>query len=292
MTWFASSQQPVALVVMLSIAGLATPLAAAEPAPAPATGTLAASVGDAHKVHSLAVSRQAFEDYLRLLRQPGAPAGAGPFSARLQTLASQHAAAPERVQELLDVYGRWHDDGFGTPAAQRPRDLEPRHVTEDYRAAWEVLLLAPLTPEVRFMGEKALITEALAQIGHAESVPMLELAFRSAATAGVDQRPGTLALDRQLRIVEALRLFRSDAGLQALMRSLAETEKPHGSATNQISGKTLRQWAAYYLNDDSDPVHRAQWKTVTGRFPRQGLTESQTRLLDEVSPREPRLGPR
>src|SRR5215212_253126 len=121
MKWFLPSRLPAALAVMLALAGLAAPVTAADPAPA----TLGASVADAYKSHDPAATRQAMADYLGLLRQPGVSAGPGPYSARLQALASRYAAAPERVPELLDFYGHWHDDGLGIPVAKRPRDLEP-----------------------------------------------------------------------------------------------------------------------------------------------------------------------
>lgn len=204
----------------------------------------------------------------------------------LQVLQSAGTRA-ELLDELLAHYGRWQGPEGIRPRVLSPPLLDPRHLAEAYRPAWEALLLAPPNDEIEFMQGRFTITKALAEIGNSQSVPVLELAFASTCVPGVQAIEGRAALERQYRILESFNQFATAESLHAMLRCLARAESTATEPSPKFAGYDLRQWIVRFLTDQGNYNTGEKWRTVLETFPKNTLPAKQRELLDEATAFKP-----
>jgi hypothetical protein len=191
---------------------------------------------------------------------------------------------PELLDELLAYYGHWRGPDGPRPRALMPAELAPQHLSEAYRPAWEALLLAPPNDEIRFMQQRSTVTEALAKIGNAQSIPVLELAFASTCAPEVFAGEGSAALHRQFGVLQSLNQFATAESLQAMLRCLALAE-PAMPTTElpKVSGHDLREWLVRFLTDQDHYNTREKWRQVLTTFPTNDLPVRHRELLQRAA---------
>jgi hypothetical protein len=209
--------------------------------------------------------------------------GATPDETVLLRVARQAGKQPERLDELIRFYGRPGPYSARTRIQSPPR-LERQHLTEDYRPAWEALLLASPSGAIDFMQGRFSITDALSKIGNPESLSVLGLAFSATCEAGVDATENSAAVQRQLRIMQALNRFATAESLQTTLRCLDRAEAASGGKMPKYSGDDLRGWVVRFLKDqDNYYGPREKWRAVLSSFPKDGLPASQRELLERAT---------
>jgi hypothetical protein len=178
-------------------------------------------------------------------------------------IAQNYKADPNLIDELIAEYGSYKGDKRMQPVVLRPRSLKDEHATERYRLAWEMLLLASETPEVRFMQRR--IFEALQHINNPESVPALAEAFRLTTLKDVPQE--AKIVDRQTEILATLAQRPEEKTLTAMFTCLEHVDKRcEGQApTKTFDGYTLQQKAFRLI---ADPDNKGITKSEKRRLPR------------------------
>ena len=261
-----------ALALSLAGAGLLAAAPAEKPTePRQVVQSLVASGGQPREATARAAAHRAYRQAMTQLGQAKSTAVAtGAGQPWLQSIATNWAANPSRVEELVAEYGVWHDDGRGNPVVRRPPPVASRHLTPEYRLAWEFLLLAPPSDALQFMERGPTITKALAAIGNPESIPVLVEAYRVMTAPGVPQEPGGGALERQYQILGALAGFRSAPAVQAMLECAELSAVRQGANPPAVNGRPLTEWPARLIGGDA--AHRETWRAAIRSLPRAGLT--------------------
>jgi hypothetical protein len=285
----------LAAVLLAAPFGVANRSAAAEQnAPAPDTsprGMLrqALSLSQQPFSRELGMSRtERFATFRQLLTSLAASGGeVRDATAEEQTLLEVLQSAgtrPELLDELLAHYGHSQGpEGSVRPRVLRPLQLDPRHLAEAYRPAWEALLLAPPNEEIEFMQRRFTITKALAKIGNLRSVPVLELAFASTCAPPAFAGENRAALERQFRVLECLNRFATAESLHAMLRCLARAESTTTEPPPKVAGYDLRQWIVRFLTDQDNYNTGEKWRKVLETYPKNTLPAKQRELLDEAA---------
>jgi hypothetical protein len=208
-------------------------------------------------------------------------------------IAQNYHTDPNLINELITEYGYWKGDKRFQPVVLRPRALKDKHVTEKYRLAWETLLLAPTTHEIRFMERR--IFEALESIGSLESVPVIVESFRLTTLEDIPQ--GRKIVDRQTEIIMVLALWPEERTLTGLFTCLELVDKRNEGQipTKTHNGYTLRQKVFRYLADPDNRgitesekrrlVRARKWKEVVNRYSKPVKSKENKQLFEKVKSR-------
>lgn len=200
-------------------------------------------------------------------------------------IAKDRADHPESYEELVEMYGKWHDhvDGrrVAEPRVRGPMPVRSVHMCEKYRLAWECLLLEPPSAAVGFMQFlDPVVTEALRRIASEGSVPVLVLRCR--------YRCGKV-MRYQGPILETLSIVGSETALLGLLdcvpvpakgEFLTEDEEVVRDLICMFLAGTARE-GEYRLRGHKWSL-AANWRRVMAHFPREGLTEEQKEFFDQV----------
>lgn len=202
------------------------------------------------------------------------PAASTPEERALLGVARGVSEHPERLDELLSVYGKPQNP---MSRAVRPADLHPPHDTEAYRRAWEALLLAPAIGTVRIMNGN--ITQAISAVGNTDSIPLLQLAFSLTCHPDVDAHPSGSFDIRQREILRSLVDFPTEDSLRAILQSLDRDEAVVPLPGRASSGKKdLRGFVAKRLAGRPAP-EKAKWRQVLRSLPKDSLPPKQREFL-------------
>ena len=219
----------------------------------------------------------------KLAVEDGAVKNMGAEEQALFQMLKPTGSNPELLDELLDYYGHWQGRGPIRPRVLLPAGLKQKHLTEIYRPAWEALLLAPESREIRFMQIHSTITDALAKIGSDKSIPVLEKAF--AYTCGKEARDvveGDRSVLRQVIILQSLNQFATAEALHAMFRCLAKAETATIGPLPKESGYDIREWIFHCLTYQGERKNSEKWRRVLETFPKDNLPVKQRELLNQV----------
>ena len=208
--------------------------------------------------------------------------GATPDEATFLRVARQAGERLTNFDELVEYYGRPSPQSEKA-RVQTPPWLEAKHLTEDYRPAWEALLLAPPSGSVRFMQSRFTITAALAEIGSPESLPVLELAFAATCQEGKIAAEGSAEGQRQFRIMQALNTYTTAEALQVMLRCLARAEAASGGKLPKLYGHDLRERVVRFLKNEDKYKDGEKWREILKSFPKNGLNANQRELLNRAT---------
>ena len=242
-------------------------------------------------------ARARFEKYKTLLDELAvATAGKGldtseiDFENTILAIAQNYHANPNLIRELIAEYGSWKGDKRMRPVALHPQLLKDKHATEKYRLAWEALLLAPETPEIRFMERR--IFEALQHIGNPASIPALAEAFRLTTLKNVPQI--AKLVNRQTSILSTLASWPEEKTLTVLFTCLELVDKRcEGRAlTKTHDGYTLRQKVFRLIADpDNKGITKSEkrrlkrarkWKAVVNGYSKPVEFGKNKQMLEEL----------
>lgn len=210
------------------------------------------------------------------------------FEKSLRSIAKNYHDYPELYHELMEEYGKKYRNSLREPIVIYPKRLQKRHATEKYRLAWEALLLAPSSEEIRFMQKR--IFEALGEIGNNKSISVLIEAYTATCNEEVPQERSIL--NKQLYILQTLSTFCNEEALQTMMICLSLSDERTEGIPLEVSGFTLHQWVVRYLTDpDNKGVSEAdlkrlenvkRWKSVLKGFRKDDLPIRHRQLLNQI----------
>jgi hypothetical protein len=194
----------------------------------------------------------------------------------LLAIAYAHARDPGKVEGLIGEYGS-ASSIEKLKVAPMPDPPKPIHLTESYRYAWESLLLAPRTVEIRFMQQKRRIDEALAAIGNNHSLPIFVEAFRLSATmdkTGVETRY-RLARRMLFRLIR----FQSSEGLFSVLEciQIARQNDITGSGGDQIEDDVIN------MIKKQEPSDIEEWKSILRQIDLRRLDVDQLDFLNKLT---------
>ena len=150
-------------------------------------------------------------------------------------------------KELIEFY---QFPAAGNPDAElqerRIPSLLPEHCTEEYRHAWESLLIGPIS-DLSYPMYSSLYSSplrALAIVGNEESIPLLILAFKlTCLTGSID----IMEMPRQYQLLWALSTFHNELALDAMFQCLDLKSKSGQDLDKVLSGKALSQWLVEFI---------------------------------------------
>lgn len=218
-----------------------------------------------------------------------AESGGGGIERNLIEMARDYSKHPEHYATLLDFYEKPTNPRMHV---LRPPGLQKEHSLEEYRAAWELLLLAPCTEGSRFM--RPTCFEAIAAIRNDASIPVL-LYLYERANAGLQiglQRDaldeqlkvlGTLnsycwvALDEQRKVLWTLNRYCNAASLHAMLRCVAISEAVKPPLPKVSSMKEWVMGDLGYL-----ARYGKQWREVIAAVLKEKLSDADRSFLQEV----------
>jgi len=169
---------------------------------------------------------------------------------------------PNKLQELVDFYQmpKRKPGAYGPPVLFPP-SLQEKHCSEEYRYAWEVLLLAPPTEQTvhLYAGPHVSASEALGRTRNPSSIPLIVLAFKMTC---VSEQLGLKTLDHQLRLIFGLNHFRNQAALEAMFECLEYKRSSGQSMDKTMSRYTLVERVERLVTDQENYNYKDDWMTV------------------------------
>jgi len=171
-------------------------------------------------------------------------------------MARNYGQHPEYYAQLVKYY---EHPVMRDARVQRPPGLAAQHAVEKYRSTWELLLLAPSTHESRFM--RRVCFQAIETIRNDASIPLLVRLYERANVGVQNGFRRNNALDEQMAVLKALNRYCDSAGLHAMLRCMAISERgPRPSL--KLSGFTMKEWAVRLLGDRENYGNRKPWREV------------------------------
>jgi len=264
-----------------------------------------------HKYSARGSPQQANKDrctaYTRLLRKLARARGRGRARAapertalqkELVAIARSYAADQNLMDELVRFYGPPQSSSRFRRRVQLPPKVSSKHATEQYRLAWEALVLAPPTRKIRFLKQMHRDLEALQQIGRSVSAPVLVEAFRFTTARNVPQRKG-YSVNCQERILMTLAGgFYDETALEGILTCLALADKRCRGKDPKREGYytngrfTLRELTIEYLMlpnnsgkselDRKGLEHAKKWQAVIANYSKPNLSERNRKFLREL----------
>jgi hypothetical protein len=199
----------------------------------------------------------------------------------LIAIARDYSKHPKHYEQLAEHY-RMADP---RPRGLHPEAPEANHATEEYRPAWELLLLSPCSQECRFA--RPVFFQTIGTIGNDASIPLLVYLYEQ---ANIDvkhrvQDGRTLddhSLDEQLLVLQTLNSYCDSAALHAMLRCVAMSESIP-SPLPKTAGFTMKEWAMRLLQDQKNN-NENPWRKVIERVLQDDkkLSDKDRLLLNEV----------
>jgi hypothetical protein len=183
------------------------------------------------------------------------PAG---LSINLVHIARDYSNHPAHFDEIAQTY-RMQPRTARTPQVQRPTTLVKTQAIEEYRAAWELLLVAPLTINSRFIRERCF--EAIAAIRNNTSIPVLVFLFQRANASLQDPIQAQQVEQEQLRVLQTLNLFCNMQSLHAMIQCIKISED-NADRKPQIGGYPVRTKVVRYLLDQEQYGNGKEWRKI------------------------------
>jgi len=184
------------------------------------------------------------------------------------------------VQDLLEIYGHPVAGLWRAPFSPFPKT---QHLTESYRPAWELLLLAPMNEELRLMNAGNTVETALSLIGNTNSVDALEASFYLSCQKEVDQSDTGLAVRKQFVVISKLKAWPSENTFNVVLRSMRlkdELERDLQRAPARFQGMDLQGMVVHALTDTSE--RRERWKRILGSYDEKGLQVKERDIISRV----------
>jgi hypothetical protein len=220
-----------------------------------------------------------------------AESGGGGIERNLIEMARDYSKHPEHYAALLGFYEH--------PANLRmhiltPPGLQREHALEEYRAAWELLLLAPCTDGSRFM--RPTCFDAIAAIRNDASIPMLLYLYERAnarlqiglqrdaldkqlKVLGTLNRDCSVALEEQRKVVGTLNRYCNAVSLHAMLRCVAisETVEPPLPKETRYN---MKEWVIGHLRYLAH--YDKPWREVIAAVLKENLSDADRSFLQDV----------
>lgn len=234
-------------------------------------------VADGHKafLDQLAVLNSQVDD--DLARKVAEESGAG-IERNLIAMARDYSKHPQHLRRLVELYG--HQQG------ERPPTVQAELATDEYRPAWELLLLSPCTEEARF--NRQALFRAIGNIRNDGSIPLLMYLYEHAnldvqRRAKYRQQLDAHALDEQLLVLQTLGRFCDSAALHAMLRCVAMSEAVPPPLPKK-AGFTMKEWAMRLLRDQENYGNGKQWRVVIEKAlqEKEKLSDADRTFLEDV----------
>jgi hypothetical protein len=184
---------------------------------------------------------------------------------------SQNASLYEEIEReyILKFDAKQH-----VPMSQALRES---HATEKYRLVWEYYLLRPPTKPPTAFKYDLRAMEALQRIHNKNSVLTLLHCYRMSSQKGVSSRT---ASTRQAWLFQALSEFRDEQGLRALIECVLLSKQQQSQENSTESSFNAER--AFFRLLGGEFGHGEEWRAIASALPKDGLSQEQLQLLQNV----------
>ncbi len=171
-------------------------------------------------------------------------------------IAREYSRNPEHLGRIVTHYVQHRGE---EPVQAFPVDL----ATEEYRLAWELLLLSPASASIGRLRSE--FFQAVSMIQNDESIPVLLWLCEQAgrvieARASYVPFGGDPWVAEQFNVVQTLGRYRSPAALRAMLRCVEMAEAVKRIVPKK-DGRCIKEWAVHMLRDH-DAENGKPWREV------------------------------
>jgi hypothetical protein len=181
--------------------------------------------------------------------------------AKFVAIALDQSAHPERYEELRRVYVDIRADS--RRVAPGSPNLLGKHLSKDYRLAWEYFLLRPPAGDYPDRFESRIIG-AVAAIGDSASLPAIDSAIDATVQPGI--LLGSRLAIRQRGLLAALTAFPTVQGADSLGRAMEKVKDAQSRVSSSSAHVSVRRAMLFDINAvvlhaiRVQPNRREQWK--------------------------------
>jgi len=194
-------------------------------------------------------------------------------------MARKHAKHGDRFADVVGRY--WH--GVGVPpnpsVAPRAPQLLEKHVNENYRLAWEYMVVAP-RPTPQIYHGLPIAYEALTQIRNDKSIVVFVYAFSRLCREDIPQNENVA--EHQMMIMSPLFEYHNEKSLEAILKCLSLSDAVGGPEADE-DFLYEQVFEAFDLYTSRHSEAKKAWYAVIRKYPKEELPERQRQLLERVS---------